>query len=519
MKLALLPILFTLPALGLAAVPDACWFVSMRKIQKPSTCDEETNECSGLYQVILEDGTRKLSSSGTIRISCQQAGEEVGAIIARLLDHGGGGVVNVPALLDSGIIGTLQRVVIFGDGRTRVSDEVVESMRAIDQYFLKFISTVDDVSEYHKLRSEIRSSPEFRQFMNVLELYAVKTQNAPYKTKRDDVIVIRQFVLFAFDLLSVVQDGEETYVRDLQNILSLYPPVMPVSSFSSVGGSLELTRTISNLSPTSNERLNFEIVGSFLEDLEFNMSRDPAATEMTIAYIQSVICPDIVPTIFFIQWTSRTFRIGASLIALCAGVSTVRHLSAANELLNGYIQIDRPQLDVVTEEAYAAAAEALLRGDLSWKDRFPTLITAKFFFFRNILRILDPLVDEGRINRFKSVSEFDSRELFEDTMLALGRLCAVYILNDIKLGPLLSLPFEFYDAIRSPDSLDETQIFTLLRNDGIVEPADPVDQAVMSYVAEPAFLVRMGIKEVLGPAGIEMFTPAQWSAFFGRSPT
>ena len=73
-------------------------------------------------------------------------------------------------------------------------------------------------------------------------------------------------------------------------------------------------------------------------------------------------------------------------------------------------------------------------------------------------------------------------------MLAFARLCGVYILNDVKLGPLLNLPFGFYDAIRSMDSLDGTQIFSLLRMNDIADPTDPLDETVITYVAEPAFV-------------------------------
>ena len=499
------------------AEPDACWFLSMRKFMKPSSCDRQTNECSGMYHFYLEDGSHRISDSGTTPIPCQIAEDVARSSTRQMVDSLGGEAFDVAGLLDSGIIQTLQQVVILGDGLTQISNEVVKSMKAIDQVLIKSMSLAADVSDYHKLCSETKSSEQFRRFMNLLKLYARKTKHMPFSTMREDVGIIHQFVKLAFDILSVVRDNEENYVECLQDILSLSPPETPLAIFSTAKRSLELTQAIGNLAPTSEEPLNIHLIAYFFEDIEYNRVRDPGATLLTIAYIHSAVCPDIFSIIESIEWRPMIIRVASSLISLCSGVSRLSALASSNQVLNGNICRNIPEADLFKDSEYAAAASALLRGDSRWTDGFTSILSAPSVFFGNILSVLKPLVHEEKFNRFKTVSEFDSRNLFENTMLAFGRLCGVYMLNDFLLGPLLGLPFELYESIRYMDVLNEPEIFSLLRNNGIVRPTDPVDEAVMTYVAEPAFFVRLGMKDVLGPAGVEMFTPVQWSALFWRS--
>jgi hypothetical protein len=501
---------------------DPCWFVAMRELRKPSSCNTETKRCEGIFH--RRDGGQGFSPYGDIEISCDLAGQHAGSMFRNLPSGGMVESVDISYLLMTKIVPALRKVVITGVCPSSMSDGVEQAIHDINLYLVDFIATCDDISELNVMRLKLVSSESFLDYMSLLRFHLKKMSGSPLFDIRQQTDQIPTFAKLGFDILSVIQvDHDEDYLNLLVSIRDGSPAArLPISVFHNVSDGYKIAALIETLSMRrSDMNLSIANLVYFFENLEFNRARHGAATEITIAHIRSSICPEIESVISYMPRGPKWVSVASSLIALCSGVVSISSLARANQYLLRYIENENPTdrdwlLDVDDTEVLQAA-EALLRGGMDWVlPSFDSSIRDKSSFFVNILNVLDPFVDAGEIVRLRIASEFESTEKFQNTMLAFGRLCGIYILNGLKVGPLLRLPVEYYALIHTYSSVEKDTIIELLRSNDVIEGLEDVEEVVFEFVTEPIFFIRLGMKELLGPAGVEMFTPLEWSDLFRK---
>ena len=343
---------------------------------------------------------------------------------------------------------------------------------------------------------------------------------------------MQTFVDYAFNLLSVVYtDGWEQLVSDMRSFYLIQSYLGPDSLFESAGSTVRLADSLAEMArfpftdPDSSDvvegEVSFGLVQKFLiEWATVPVSEYQAAFDMIVYQIHKSICPNIFGVIDSIDWRFNLLRFPSSLCAICAGVASLDTLLPTSRALGQYSTPETSHgtpVVISNERHVEAAATALRHRDITWTLHYDIHIQDRASFLESVLVELNPLVDVGSFNRFRIASEFPSRDEFESTMLAFGRLMGTFIRSELKLGTAVGLPFEFYGYLR------DTRIpFGLILNafDGIDTRGitDP-HEVLFSFIAEPAFFIRIGIRDILGPVGTDIFTERQWINIFRRVST
>ena len=117
----------------------------------------------------------------------------------------------------------------------------------------------------------------------------------------------------------------------------------------------------------------------------------------------------------------------------------------------------------------------------------------------------DALLLSGGLHVFPTVSDFDSRARFESVMTGLGRAIGLVVRYGGSLFPFIRLHFELFDAI--VDNLLPEYLINGLYVPKVERKTEQLmKNSILRRVYEPVFFIRQGMKDVLGPSGVDIFT-------------
>ena len=124
----------------------------------------------------------------------------------------------------------------------------------------------------------------------------------------------------------------------------------------------------------------------------------------------------------------------------------------------------------------------------------------------------NPVQNHGGLHEFSTVNAFESQTEFRSTMRGFGRSLGLAFRHRCPLSPTLFLIHHLMGAIHSLPPAD-FPIYTpfLLKRETRSEAT--IHQALEQRVFEPVFFIRLGLKDVLGPVGPQIFLKPEWFGY------
>ena len=147
----------------------------------------------------------------------------------------------------------------------------------------------------------------------------------------------------------------------------------------------------------------------------------------------------------------------------------------------------------------------------------PSLIPDRGGFMNRVLEVFvqthQPVFKDMKGDMLKTAIDFDSREEFENRSIAFGRLLGLCFRYSATIGKFIKFPGPIVRAIRALDVSDfvKPQVVPGQRKR---LPSDEYFDSVQRRIFEPIFFLRLGIQDVLGPAGVGLFSESEWREQF-----
>jgi hypothetical protein len=201
-------------------------------------------------------------------------------------------------------------------------------------------------------------------------------------------------------------------------------------------------------------------------------------------------------------------RVAVSLVELCRENAVQSRILAASVGLINRIYRTMPLSSVLKE-----ITDGFLSGYLVGLAQVPCGFASEMFSYfidhHDSLRVKNGELDFVDRNSFKSQSDF------ERNMKGLGRAMGM-ILGHCPAVPrsVIKIHKAAYMSIYAPvSSLEPLMRQTLSRGERR-DTRETIRDLIQERYSEPAFFVRLGITDIIGPAGIYIWTPQRWEQFF-----
>ena len=505
-------------SLGAAKKVDPCWFVGLRLAKAPAACKDgicegigiqdnrvisfslnprvvpvSCNHASGIMNTFFPDQSSEQRPSKRARIEFPH--------ISFLLDP-----------LENVIIPDVQKMLFCG-GKHPLESSTIAAMSEIDRALLLTFEASSE-TEWTIIKDFVSQSDVYQSFLHVSELILLWTQRQ--RVSMETVQASRAPLLhFLFDLLSLIgrPDGltmtalePSTREANIHAIVHRYqhpmeshiavmpweemPPNMCVA-LAAILTHISLGRVV--------ERAHLRILARVIARIDGEPEHGhPAAVAILRSQLRSSLCPIVDEVIEASDLWSEMAKETVSLINLCRGyLPSYRLLAASRRISRGgasphWLRTADGQLIL----------HNLKRNDVPWVNGFDDSVharsIARYVLVEFVIRH-SPLIDKGGFNILRPKTSFDSDEDFENTMKGLGRaigLCARYYQ---KVGTVLRFPVEYFKAIF--EDVDPVPI---------IREQDHGRTVFQDWIGEPMFFLRLGIQDVLGIAGLYVYSPQSW---------
>jgi hypothetical protein len=495
---------------------DPCWFVGLRFAKTESHCDSSV--CTG-FGYDFEEETFLLDhvfTSTSISFTCEAAKNLMDSHLERLES-------NEPLLSVSEIVSNIQEIIIPYVHDVLYREElnwptpVFNAMRQIDCTLMSMMRLGND--DWTSNRNFIVNSDAFKSLVHVWKVAADWSENVPQAV---DILggltaELTHFFLSVLASLGPIDDGEvfhgtnsltmsalnnEVNYRDRDSNESLlsFPDIstLPSDEVLMFASSIEIFLGHPE-HPNHADAKAF--VGSYIEALPLRRSFvGMHATEALLHYqFDLSICPKLLEIIWGDFRGLYPKKILANLVVNCSflwadiKMALTASISAGSEL-RGHPLLDSPEIE--------GLVQALLDPD------FPWITGLGLFQCDNAASLasqaLDKFIEQHRpvipcegtdFSRFATRDDFSNLEEFESTMKGLGRAIGFCIRARVPFAQSLKLPASLLLAIAG--DLEE-------HDSPIIE------------ICEPAFFIRRGIVDSIGPGGMYIFTTEQWLTLTSR---
>jgi hypothetical protein len=431
---------------------DPCWFIGLRLAKTVSFCSGE-NKCSDLfYDAELDEYSDEFGANG--EVSCTDAYEYLTSL--RETDEY---VLFAP----EHVLSDLSQTIHPGLERLLYSDEapneaIVSSMHWIDNALLQVSSSIVD---------EISQTDEMRELLRLARLFADHLRQTPL---RHDLYSASNavYVHFLLDLFSLI-DSSIVGNMDLEPFIQLAHITNNAHRHrvkrerSARAIEIPVLQCAKAIEEIGNDSVSFSVldllgaVGTVLPQ-----SPDGSLADALLRLrMEAVICPRIVPVVELLR---RNLRVALSVLELCLNSGPFSVLMDASMRLS---VIPFPR-------TYSEADFSLVKS-------------------KAIVQGSDNSV------RFRTANDFPTRAEFESSMRNLGRAIGATFRDGQSL--FLNNRFEPHLFVPLMKQLSEERM-----SDHLGVPIE----FLLERVYEPIFFIRIGICDVLGPAGILIFRHVEW---------
>jgi hypothetical protein len=524
-KFAFLSVACTLSGLGQEAAPDPCWFVAIQTLKVTSTCDLSTGTCRNLG-IHTEDERLIITTMEGPMVSCDEAGELGTEILLHFYDQTEPSYFPVLETLEAVIIPSLRRAIYSH----RSGNGADEAMRQIVKYLAQvFVSLSEDTSP-DQIIDGIKSSQIFLDFFNLIHEFVMSTVLVPFQTARPRIEATQRYIQFAFDLFSfipvtAIDGGTELIEILVQYILpgdnsNLYRSredwefggiYSGESVLENPGEAIVLSESIDWISGIRDGG-SVDHIRRFLYEMG---NQNSAAAAIVMSHIKSAFCSEFIANIQSCLRSNLPYQMVSSLIVICRPEMAD---GSRDDLLFPSMQmrdmIDQgiserfPTNKVIHDGSHEMFAQLLTEPELIWPKSFTYHITNLGLFFENVVKSLHVLTRFEGVLIFRRAAEFPSRGSFEKSMTAFGRLVGMYAFMEYRIGGFLGIPDPLFRSIHTLQGDEE--LLTCLGTLMIIDECDILND----FVYEPIFFIQNGIRDALGPVGIEVYTLEDWSDIF-----
>ena len=491
---------------------DPCWFVGLRLVKHASVCKDGI--CEGIGRV--GDTLDKVTPGSTL-ITCEEAAGMVEDFTTERTSEEQDSkrqrreeldLASVVDKLTSVVIPEARRMGLEG-GIQPFDPLTIAAMGEIDRSLLRAFREMSE-EEWSTAEASIRASAAFESLVEVRNLISIWSQR--WRSPVDLVVRKRApFVHFLLDIMSlfgrpVHLKGMLYLLREAQTTPVAHRPkhvkeILRQEHFRSFNefplkDFKLLARLIDKLAVT--RKLELGILGGIYWIDSLPSREQSAAAAILRRKVQTLLCPLIDQIVGSLLNAKGYQRQMISFISLCRGFTSRVRLTEASVLL--FPKGEAPEW--LLNENEGLIIDNLKRNDISWVGGFSRLSCAPAQ--ASLVGFIDrysPLIKKGSYNVLKPKSHFDSAEDFENTMRGLGRAIALSARNCEQGGKELGMEKSDFMAIMKEPTESETFMSAQQR-----------DEEVES-IHEAMFFVRMGITDVLGLAGLYVFTLAEWERY------
>lgn len=510
--------LFLLLTLAVANKVDPCWFIGLRLAKTPSICAENLCKNIGIHQgrvasSVLIEGTVPVTCESAVGLMEQwfadQEPEERETKRARLDIPD---LTAVSKLLEEIVIPDSRRM-LFSGGKEQLQTSTIAAMAEIDQKLIQYFkkSSAEDWAA-------ISRSPAFKSFLHLgdLVIWWIRSMRCSLKT----VVPIRvAFIHFYFDILSLFakQDGWATTkvgwsTREAFRYAVSHRPMYAMEAHYPIDLNSILHKVLPNTAALLDEAVSkrgrlsdnqIKALARGISSIDGQLFDDqPAAIAIFRSQLEKHLCPIVHEIIQASRVWANIMRDTLSLIYLCRDRTSPQLLIDTS--VSMIPRAESPQWLRASNEL--AILRNLKRNDVPWVNGLAQSVHRRVTAMNLLVGFVNknkPLMQNGEFNVLKPKAFFDSEIDFEDTMKGLGRAIGLCVRYWQPVGIPLRLSPDYFRAIN--EEVDPELLLDLLQLPSVQE-----------WVQEPIFFVRLGMQDVLGVAGLYVFSPQVWRMLGGQ---
>lgn len=527
--------LWLLPVLQLAMshdIDDPCWFVGMYLAKTHSIC--VNNECSGIHWLENRAIVAPLILIARIsypvsNVTCEEAAGLKESVVNSVPYEPSAD----PTKKIQGILEDVRTLIVPAGGalvysNRRIGPMTLFGMRRVHDTILSLMKNQDN---WPQIRRELLGSSIMEQLNHVSYLLSQLGINTPNSFDVHTGLTA-DFTHFVVDIGSFLGFGTFTDSMLLLRMGWTTVAQMNVVNYR-LPGPMELNiKTVeAHLGAQPQQLWMAKVLSQFVDTMNNNPQSVPYAdllrmsagftvvlsrinidTDNRISAADAIVryqlvkevCPWIERVLEMIDMKEVWRKLGISLIELCsATVGTFELARAARCLVS--IQPTNP----------IPAGSSLMSSSVPWINGVdPNIGDQKLFVIDTVKKFLrenDPVSFVDGLGRFKPAKAFSNRDHFEATNIAFGRAIGLCIRHGIAVGDILTMDIIMAVAIRQLPENEELYFF--IRYLKLTDQLDPA-LAVQELVFEPVYYIRIGIRDVLGPAGLYMFPRDVWMRYF-----
>jgi hypothetical protein len=496
---------------------DPCWFVGLRFAKAPS--NSVSDICDGLF---LEESSGAVVPEYFRSPSSIQLSRNHAAILKQeyLAPH----YVLAEAALEVDVVLSLIGDIILPHVRRILYREipiteasVLEAMNSVDQAFLS--GTSMNSAAFESFRDAILASTEWKSLLHLWELSADWTENIPHGVDISTGLTA-EWAHFFLGILSVLGpldglDLEDDRYDSLKTSATMRNVIfrnqskreanfMPLKVADiSPHDALRISQSIEYLSENIADAQTAWFVAIFLESIPMNgwsdLSRMGASQAMLSVQIKEALCPRLIGIVNGSEERGFPTKTAANLIVGCSESYPEFAPVLRASIVAGFEGQFDPLLDSGDVDRLV---NALVFPNFPWisglnpsfHDPQRKVIVGRLLV--RFIELFQPFSNDTAswTPRFKSRWEFDTLVDFESVMRGLGRVIGMSIRVGTPLGDQFLIPHSLFYGLKS--GFDFASGITPHEREFNFE--------------EPAFFVRRGIVDSIGPGGLYMFSIDRW---------
>ena len=435
------------------------------------------------------------------------------------------------------ILPSLRRLIFTSSWLDTVS---IESMTEVHNLLFQ---TATAPNKWESLRSKIIGSPEFSELTYLFSALAKLTGSTPASF---DVHNPRtaQAVHFMFDIGAFLGWGFATALIEreigplteviLYNAVTyrsamglefrrgfvlpeeeaiLSSPMVLAETITDCARIVTMTSEQFQVSNMEELRRSFLRFLFALSDIKLAEAGPRTAEEALLRHLlRTEMCPKVESMLSGIDLGDRWRKTLLGLIEFCVDSAPTASLIRANYRLLK-IPVEWPSSLNLTPLEMDDAVLALKEPNFDWIRGFNQAIPEKRAFASLLLKRFvhtnTPFIDGGQMQRFRTVRDFPSQEDFVNTMVGFGRAIALVVRHGLHLSDVLYMRQALVAAIYGEVQPDD-QLAHLI---GLTAQRVPISQktvdTLIRIIQEPAFFVKLGVRDVMGPLGLTLFAKSQ----------
>ena len=482
---------------------DPCWFIGFRFAKCRSECVD--GMCTNIHQSEIQGGKIFRSVVGgpaTLpNIPCKHA-----AMLASREST----ETAVPGSLEETLSEVRNRVLpavrrmIYS--KLHLGTESLEVMFKLDQTLLQHLWSGNDQS------TVLRDSLVLSELAVLWNKVVVWSHYVPYSVDTSHGLTA-PFIHFGMDIISFLgpEAGQlfrlDSFAMTVATLSAAsypvtYRPAHELELTLRLGAdlrenamtSVDIAFAMQQLVQNPANRRAASLVAQMIPSLQGNL--DNAAEALLHQQLVSDICPNLVGILSRSVPLLQFLKTAVSLIYIC------KPFAGERGALDASINLLASPGNSIQETDVNILVAGLVDYEFPWINGFSSdhqgipLIT----LVKRFIDVYEPFAIDGDAARHKIRSEFQSGDVFERTMVGLGRVIALCIRYRLSCNREPGLGFLMVSSFDDPWVDGIIQDNTAQRFPD--ESRERVQEIFQTNIREPRFYIAQGIRDVIGPAGI-----------------